>query len=81
MPYAKEILEKYQAEITYQKRSISLNIKANDKKIKIDATTHFWAFTETRDGKTIRIIVRQFEGQEKHFFSIFEVNKKSTLKR
>jgi hypothetical protein len=81
LPYAKEILGTYQAEVIYQKRSVSLGIKINGKKIKVDATTHFWALTKTQDNKTIRIIVRQFEGQEKHFFSIFEVNKKSTPER
>jgi hypothetical protein len=40
----------------------------------------FWAFTERRNDKIIKVIVRQIEGQKKKFLSVFESNKKSTLR-
>lgn len=32
----------------------------------------FWAFTKEIDGKKIRVVMRQTNGKEKHFFSVFE---------
>lgn len=44
--------------------------RRNRRKI-ITSRADFWSFTEKRDGKTITVIVRQFEGGKKHFFSVF----------
>jgi hypothetical protein len=32
----------------------------------------FWVFTERRNNKIIKVVVRQIGGGEKHFFSVFE---------
>ena len=38
----------------------------------------FWVFMREGEDKTIKVIVRQIEGQKKKFLSVFEKNKKST---
>jgi hypothetical protein len=40
----------------------------------------FWAFTEQRNNMTIKVVVRQIEGQKKKFLSVFQRNKKPTPK-
>lgn len=33
----------------------------------------FWSFTENWNGKTITVVIRQFRGGKKHFFSVFPI--------
>jgi hypothetical protein len=40
---------------------------------------HFWIFNDKHSDKLIRVIVRQIDGRQKHFFSVFERKQKSTL--
>jgi hypothetical protein len=77
LPFAKNILETHNGDITYKYRNYPQE-KVGD----TDTThMHFWALTARQNEKLIKIVIRQLDGGEKHFFSIFEVNKKSTRKR
>jgi hypothetical protein len=80
LQYVEDMLKNYHGEIAYEKRKISQHIRVNGKKVIVGSAAHFWALTDQRDGKTIKLIVRQLDGQGKHFFSIFEGNKKPTRK-
>jgi len=55
LPQSVKILENQNAHIVHRKEN-NLN---------------FWAFTEKHTDKTIKVIVRQIDGREKHFFSVF----------
>ncbi len=37
---------------------------------------NFWMFKEEKDGRTVKVIVRQLSGGKKHFYSIFANKKK-----
>jgi hypothetical protein len=74
IPVAAEILKKPGTLVANEDRTFQ---KTKNKGI-ISKTAHFWAFEGKHEEKTVRVIVRQFEGGQKHFFSVFEANKKST---
>lgn len=67
IPYAAEILKNSQ-KVDYRETHEGSRI------------IYRWVFTEEKEGITIKVIVRQIEGQRKQFLSIFEANKKSTQK-
>jgi len=64
---AEEILKNENANLSYRETNNAVRVR-------------FWAFTEKRDDKAIKLIVRQQDGGRKHFLSIFETNKKPTRK-
>ncbi len=62
LPSAVDILQKKNSEPVYKK----------------EGNAEFWAFTGQQDEATVRVIIRQINGGEKHFFSAFQEKQKST---
>lgn len=61
--YAKRIIKNKNAYIAYRSKG----------------HMQFWAFIEKYDSELITVIIRQFGEEEKHFFSIFKKESKTTL--
>ena len=81
LPYAKDIVGDYRGSIIYEERKIMRNREADGKIELTTSTMRFWAFTDKRDGEKMRLVIRQVDGGKKHFFSIFQENKKPTHKK
>ena len=71
IPLAKEILENSNITI-YHKKQESSRFLGNHKKNSVDMRqANFWTLSEKRGNKVITVIVRQFNGGAKHFFSVY----------
>lgn len=81
LPYAKEIVSDYRGSIVYEKRKVFRRREIDGEDTSVASIMYFWAFADEWDGRRIKLVIRQVDGGEKHFFSIFEENKKSTRKK
>ncbi len=71
IPYITDILTDPNASITEKEGTIKHQMKIRGEKIPVASPAHFWVFTNRRNGQTIKLVVRQFNGKEKHFLSIY----------
>ena len=78
LPYVKEILEDPHANVKHHQKETVRVMKIGGKKTVKPTFADFWEFTAERDGKTIKVIVRQFPNGEKHFLSVYEKKAKTS---
>lgn len=76
LPYAETIIKNPQAVIIYRTTETKYWTNRYGQKVLITSTAHFWTFVEEINGLTIKIVIRQLNSGQKHFFSIMS-NKKS----
>ncbi len=76
LPYAEAVIKNPQAVIIYRTTETKYWTDRYGQKVLITSTAHFWTFVEEIDGFTIKIVIRQLNSGQKHFFSIMG-NKKS----
>lgn len=76
LPHAEAIITNPQAIIVYRTTETKYWANRYGEKVFITSTAHFWTFIEKIDGLTIKIVIRQLNSGQKHFFSIMG-NKKS----
>lgn len=76
LPYAEAIIKNPQAVIIYRTTETKYWNDRYGQKVLITSIAHFWTFVEKMDGFTIKIVIRQLNSGQKHFFSIMS-NKKS----
>lgn len=74
--FAEQIIKNPQAVIIYRTTETKYWTNRHGEKVLITSTGHFWTFVEKTDGYTIKIVIRQLNSGQKHFFSIMS-NKKS----
>ena len=78
LPYVKNILEDQGITIIHEKNKILHSAKVGGARVIMVTTAQFWRIVALRDDEIIKIIIRQIDGHEKHFFSIFAKKQKST---
>lgn len=76
IPYAEQIIKNPKAIILYRSSETKYYINRHGQKILTTSTAHFWTFVESIKGVKIKIVIRQLNKGQKHFFSIMG-NKKS----
>lgn len=76
LPQAEQVIKNPQAVIIYRTTETKYWANRYGQKTLITSTAHFWTFVETVDGYTVKIVIRQLNSGQKHFFSIMS-NKKS----
>jgi hypothetical protein len=74
IPYAEIIIKNPTAKIVYRKNEIKENVNRYGEKILIESIAHFWTFVDRVEDCSIKIVIRQIEGKDKHFFSIMGDN-------
>jgi hypothetical protein len=71
LPYAGDLLRDASAKVIERKKPAVLD----GSKIILPPAT-FWALTGSYDGKLVTVVIRQFDGKEKHFFSVYSKKQK-----
>ena len=77
LPTAKEILGDPNSKAEHHRKEIVDTGKARWGKIPKFPYADYWEFTGKRDGRIIKVIVRQFPEGRKHFLSVYEKKEKS----
>lgn len=76
IPYSEQIIKNPRATILYRTSETKYYVNRHGQKVLTTSTAHFWTFVESIKGTKIKIVVRQLNKGQKHFFSIMG-NKKS----
>lgn len=79
LPYAVNMIKNPGTRVVYQPRMTTHLINWRGKKTLVASRVDFWIFTAKQRDRVIKVIVRQFRGKEKHFFSVYEIKQKSAL--
>ncbi len=72
--YVENIIKNPTARIVYRKTEVKEKVNRHGDKILIESTAHFWTFIEKVDDCIIKVVVRQLENKDKHFFSVMGDN-------
>ncbi len=72
IPYAEQIIKNPKATILYRSSETKYYVNRYGQKILTTSTAHFWTFVENSDNGTIKVVIRQLNQGQKHFFSIME---------
>lgn len=76
LPYVEQIVKNPTAKIVYRKTGTKEKINRHGEKILIESVAHFWTFADKVDDCVVKIVIRQLEGKDKHFFSVMGDNVK-----
>lgn len=71
LPFAEEILKNPSAVILNAKQNAKHSVDNHGKKQAKNVGAAFWVFSDNRNGESIKIVVRQLDRGQKHFFSIY----------
>lgn len=74
LPYVEQIVKNPTAKIVYRKTKIKENVNRHGEKILIESVAHFWTFVDKIDDCGIKVVIRQLENKNKHFFSVMGDN-------
>ena len=74
IPYVEQIIKNPIAKIAYRKTETKEKVNRHGEKILIESTAHFWTFVDKVDDCMIKIVIRQLENKNKHFFSVMGDN-------
>lgn len=78
LQYAEKVVKNPKAVIEYRTTETKELVNRYGEKVRVESTAQFWTFVETVDNRTIKVVVRQLNKGQKHFFSVMEgKNKKS----
>ena len=80
IPYAEQIIKNPKATILYRSSETKYYINRHGQKILTSSIAHFWTFVESINGRRTKVVVRQLNQGQKHFFSIMGDNQKRRSK-
>lgn len=80
LPRAELIIKNPEVIIVYKKEDKKVLIKKKGMKILKGSVIHYWTFVYFTDSKRIKVVVRQINNGQKHFYSIMDkkVDKQKT---
>ena len=81
LPYVESIVKNPTAKIVYRKTEVKEKANRHGENVLIESVAHFWTFIEKFDDCTIKVVVRQLENKNKHFFSVMGDNVKIIKKK
>jgi len=76
LPYVENIIKNPTAKIIYRKLNVKEKVNRHGEKVLIESAAHFWTFKERVNDCTVKIVIRQLENKNKHFFSVMGDNVK-----
>jgi len=71
LSHAQDIIADSGVIVTHEKRVAVQSTHRYGEKIEKTTSADFWVLTASRNDETIKIVIRQFEEGNKHFFSIY----------
>lgn len=74
LPYVENIIKNPTAKIVYRKLDVKEKANRHGEKVLIESVAHFWTFKEKIDDCVIKVVIRQLENKDKHFFSVMGDN-------
>lgn len=83
LPHAEKIITNPKAVMVYRTNKASYYVNRHGEKILTTSTAQFWTFIEKGNNFTIKVVVRQLNNGQKHFFSIMgnRMSAKKNIKR
>jgi hypothetical protein len=81
LPYVEQIIKNPTGKIIYRKTKIKERANRHGEKILIESTAHFWTFVDKIGDCVIKVVIRQLENKNKHFFSVMGDNVKIIKKK
>ena len=75
LPFAEMVIEDSGSKIVQRKQESARVIKFGEKEVSVPPAD-FWTLTKDFDGRTIAVVIRQFKGKPKHFFSVYDKKQK-----
>jgi len=76
--YVEAVIKNPKAVILYRERKIKEKVDRHGKMILRESIAHFWTFVEKVQDCTVKVVIRQLDDGNKHFFSIMGDNIKVT---
>ena len=76
IPYVENIVKNPMAKIVYRKLDVKEKVNRHGEKVLIESVAHFWTFIDKVDDCVIKVVIRQLENKNKHFFSAMGDNVK-----
>lgn len=76
IPYAEKIVKKPNGTIIYRTTETKSWINRHGEKVLLTSTAHFWTFVEKINNRSVKVVVRQLNQGQRHFFSIMEAKNK-----
>jgi hypothetical protein len=70
IPFVKQILKNPKAVIEYRSNEIQYFTDRHGNKVLTTSVAQFWTFVEKIDGCEIKVVIRQINKNEPHFFSV-----------
>lgn len=81
LPRAEAIIKNPQAIMVYRKEKKKILIKRKETKALKESTIHYWTFVYFTDSKRIKVVIRQINNGNKHFYSIMDKRAKKQKTR
>ena len=64
-------------EFSHDKKCVFHVAHRGNEKLALTTSGDFWKFVQEKDNKIVKVIIRQFEGGSKHFFSVYAREQKT----
>jgi len=81
VPHIEKIVKNPEAKIFYKQEIVKYKTNRHGEDVLIESKADFWAFVENIKSCSVKVIIRQLNGRDKHFFSVMgdkvEINSKS----
>jgi hypothetical protein len=74
LSFVENIIKNPVAKITYRKTEIKEKTNRHGENILIQSIAHFWTFEENINDCNIKVVIRQLQNKNKHFFSVMGDN-------
>lgn len=81
IPYVENIIKNPVAKIVYRKETVKEKVNRHGEKVLIESAAHFWTFVDKIDDCVVKVVIRQLENKNKHFFSVMGDNIKIISKK
>jgi hypothetical protein len=75
LPQAKLVIEDPRAKILQRKQELSRAVRFGEKEVVVPPAD-FWMLARNLDDRTITVVIRQFKGKPKNFFSVYDKKQK-----
>ncbi len=70
LPYTEKIIKNPKANISFLQKTVKNKVDRHGEKILVESTASFWTFIERVNSCKIKVVIRQLNHGDKHFFSV-----------
>ena len=70
LPYIEKIIKNPRANISFVQKTVKNKVDRHGMKILVESMANFWTFIEKINACKIKVVIRQLNHGDKHFFSV-----------